>query len=247
MNSLNGKIALVTGASRGIGRATALTLAKAGARVLVHYSSAETAADAVVQEIRAAGGDAVKVAGDLSVRDGAQQLAKRVLAAVERLDILVANAGVAKAAPMEEISVEDFDRMYAVNVRAPYFLVQQLLPIMREGGSIVLISSLAASSVVPNVAASAATKAAVSSLVRHLAGALGPKGIRVTGVAPGVIETDMASMIKSEAGRSMVLGLQALKRIAQPGDVAEVIEFLVSDAARWITGDVLAVDGGTKL
>jgi 3-oxoacyl-[acyl-carrier protein] reductase len=247
MSSLNGKTALVTGASRGIGRATALTLARAGARVLVHYSSAETAADAVVAEIRTAGGEAVKVAADLSLEDGAHQLAQRVRGAAERLDILVANAGVAKAASLEETTVEDFDRMYAVNVRAPFFLVQQLLPILRGGGSVVLISSLAASSAVPNVAAYAATKGAVSTLVRHLAGTLGPKGIRVNGIAPGVIETDMASMIKSEAGRSMVLGLQALQRIAQPGDVADVVEFLVSDAARWITGDILAVDGGTKL
>jgi 3-oxoacyl-[acyl-carrier protein] reductase len=247
MSSLNGKTALVTGASRGIGRATALTLARAGARVLVHYSSAETAADAVVAEIRTAGGEAVKVAADLTHEDGAHQHAHRVRGAAERLDILVANAGVAKAASLEETTVEDFDRMYAVNVRAPFFLVQQLLPILRGGGSVVLISSLAASSAVPNVAAYAATKGAVSTLVRHLAGTLGPKGIRVNGIAPGVIETDMASMIKSEAGRSMVLGLQALQRIAQPGDVADVVEFLVSDAARWITGDILAVDGGTKL
>jgi 3-oxoacyl-[acyl-carrier protein] reductase len=247
MSNLNGKTALVTGASRGIGRSTALTLAKAGARVLVHYSSGETAADAVVAEIRTAGGEAMKVAADLSAKDGAHQLAQRVRTAAERLDILVANAGVAKAATFEETTVEDFDRMYAVNVRAPYFLVQQLLPILNGGGSIVLISSLAAASAVPNVAAYAATKGAVSTLVRHLAGALGPKGIRVNGIAPGVIETDMASMIKSEAGRTMVLGLQALQRIGQPGDVADVVEFLVSNDARWITGDVLAVDGGTKL
>jgi 3-oxoacyl-[acyl-carrier protein] reductase len=248
MSDLDGKTALVTGASRGIGRAAALALARAGAQVLVHYSSAEKEADAVVAEIRASGGRGEKVAADLAVTDGAHQLAKRVRAVVgDRLDILVANAGVSKSAPIEEISVEDFDRLYAVNVRAPYFLVQQLLPIMRENTSIIFVSSLAARAAVPNLSAYAATKGAVSTLVKHLATSLGPKGIRVNAVAPGVIDTDMSNFTKTEAGRATTLGIQALKRIAQPDDVAGVVEFLASDAARWVTGDIVSVDGGSKL
>src|SRR6266850_7068069 len=139
MTKLAGKTALVTGASRGIGRATALALAKAGAHVVVHYGRGSNEAEAVVAEIRKAGGRADAVGADLSAPDGAHKLAKQVRAIVgDRLDILVANAGITKSATIEETTVEDFDKLFAVNVRAPFFLVQQLLPIMGKESSIVL-------------------------------------------------------------------------------------------------------------
>jgi NAD(P)-dependent dehydrogenase (short-subunit alcohol dehydrogenase family) len=195
MNNLTGKTALVTGASRGIGRASALALARAGAQVLVHYSTGEKEAEAVVAEIRAAGGTAQKVAADLRDADGAHLLAKRVREVIgHRLDILVANAGVSRAASIEETTVEAFDTLFAVNVRAPYFLVQQLLPVMCKGSSIVMISSLAARAAVGTLSAYAATKGAVDTLVTHFASALGERGIRVNAVAPGVVETDMSAM-----------------------------------------------------
>ena len=174
MINLSGKTALVTGASRGIGRASALALAKAGAQVLVHYSTGEKAAAAVVAEIRQAGGRAEKVAADLRAPDGPHALATRVRAIVgDRLDILVANAGISKTATIEETTVEDFDDLFAVNVRAPYFLVQQLLPTMCKGSSIVLLSSLAAHASVGTLSAYAATKGAIDTLVKHFASALG--------------------------------------------------------------------------
>jgi 3-oxoacyl-[acyl-carrier protein] reductase len=248
MTHLTGKTALVTGASRGIGRASALALAKEGAQVLVHYSSGEKEADAVVAEIRAAGGNAQKVAANLRDADGPHTLANRVRAVVgHRLDILVANAGVSKAASIEETTVEDFDNLFAVNVRAPYFLVQQLLPVMCKGSSVVLLSSLAAHAEVGTLPAYAATKGAVDTLVRHFASALGIRGIRVNAVAPGVVETDMSSFTKTDAGREATLGMQALKRVAQPDDIGSAVAFLASDAARWITGETLRVDGGSKL
>jgi 3-oxoacyl-[acyl-carrier protein] reductase len=248
MTHLTGKTALVTGASRGIGRASALALAKEGAQVLVHYSSGEKEADAVVAEIRAAGGNAQKVAANLRDADGPHTLANRVRAVVgHRLDILVANAGVSKAASIEETTVEDFDNLFAVNVRAPYFLVQQLLPVMCKGSSVVLLSSLAAHAAVGTLPAYAATKGAVDTLVRHFASALGIRGIRVNAVAPGVVETDMSSFTKTDAGREATLGMQALKRVAQPDDIGSAVAFLASDAARWITGETLRVDGGSKL
>jgi 3-oxoacyl-[acyl-carrier protein] reductase len=246
--NLSGKTAIVTGASRGIGRASALALAKAGAQVLVHYASGEKEAQAVVAEIRAAGGRADAVAADLAAPDGPHILAKQVRAIVgERLDILVANAGVSKAATIEEATVEDFDRLFAVNVRAPFFLVQQLLPILGEGGSVVLLSSLAAHATVGDLSAYAATKGAIDTLVKHLASALGARGVRVNAVAPGVVETDMSSFTKTDAGREVALSMQALKRLAQPDDIAQVITFLASDEARWISGDTVRVDGGSKL
>src|SRR6266436_7308090 len=244
MSNLSGKTALVTGASRGIGRASALALAKAGAQVLVHDGSGEKAAAAVVAEIRQAGGRAEKVAADLRASDGPHALAARVRAIVgDRLDILVANAGIAKAATLEETTVEDFDDLFAVNVRAPYFLVQQLLPTLCKNSSIVLLSSLAAHATVGTLSAYAATKGAIDTLVKHFASALGGRGIRVNAVEPGVINTDMSSFARTNTGRDYTLGMQALQRIGEAEDVGPVVAFLASDAARWITGDTLRVDG----
>ena len=248
MTRLSGKTALVTGASRGIGRASALALAKAGAQVLVHYSSRGKEAEAVVAEIRQAGGRADKVAADLRAPNGPHALAKLVHGIVgSRLDILVANAGIAKAASIEDTTVEDFDALFAVNVRAPYFLVQQLLPAMCKGSSIVFVSSLAARASVATLSAYGATKGAVATLVTHFASALGERGIRVNAVAPGVGETDMSYVAKSESGRNLTLDMQALKRVAQPDDIGGVVAFLASDEACWITGDTVRVDGGSKL
>ena len=248
MLNLSGKTALVTGASRGIGRASALALAKAGAQVLVHYGAGEKAAAAVVAEVRKAGGRAEKLAADLRAPDGPHALATRVRAIIgDRLDVLAANAGISKAATIEETTVEDFNDLFAVNVRAPYFLVQQLLPTLCKDSSIVLLSSLAAHATVGTLSAYAATKGAIDTLVKHFASALGDRGIRVNAVAPGVVDTDMSNFVRTDAGRDFTLGIQALKRIAQPDDIGAAIVFLASEEARWITGDTLRVDGGSKL
>jgi NAD(P)-dependent dehydrogenase (short-subunit alcohol dehydrogenase family) len=248
MASLANKAALVTGASRGMGRATAMALAAAGARVIVHYGRNADEAKTVVDQIRAARGRADAVAADLAAPDGAHILAAQVRNLIgTRLDILVSNAGISKAVPLESITVKDFDEMFAVNVRAPFFLLQQLLPILGEGGSVVFVSSLGARTAVGTLSAYAATKGAISTLVKYFAAALGPRGIRVNAVAPGVIDTDMSNFTKTEDGRTAVMAMQTLKRIGQPDDVASVIAFLASDEARWITGDTIAVDGGSKL
>jgi 3-oxoacyl-[acyl-carrier protein] reductase len=248
MTTLTGKTALVTGASRGIGRSIALALAKAGAQVIVHYGNAQKEADAVVKEIVAAGGRAQKVAADLSKPDGAHELAKQVRSIVgDRLDILVANAGISKAASIEELTVDDFDQLFAVNVRAPYFLVQQLLPTMCKGSTIIFTSSLVARAVAGTLSAYAATKGAIDTLVKHFAAALGGRGIRVNAIAPGVVDTDMSNFTKTEEGRERALSMQALKRLAVPEDIAGAVMFLASDDARWVTGETMRVDGGSKL
>jgi 3-oxoacyl-[acyl-carrier protein] reductase len=204
MPNLSRKTALVTGASRGIGRASALALGAAGARVLVHYGRGATEADGVVAEIRKAGGRADAVTADLAAADGPHKLAKLARNIVgDLLDIFVANAGVSKAVPIEETTVEDFDKLFAVNVRAPFFLVQQLLPILSKGSSVIFLSSLGARAVVGTIPAYGATKGAVDT--------------------------------------------QALKRLAQPDDIGGVVAVLASDDARWITGDTIHVDGGSKL
>ena len=246
--ALVGKTALVTGASRGIGRATAIALAAAGARILVHYGRSKAEAEWVVLRIREAGGRADAVQADLAAPDGAHRLATHAREIIgERLDILIANAGIAKAATIEKTTVQDFDALFAVNVRAPFFLIQQLLPVLHDGSSITLVSSMAAHAASETLPAYAATKGAVDTLVRQLAFALGPRGIRVNAVAPGVVETDMSPFTRTDAGRKGTLAMQALKRIGQPQDVASVVTFLASDAASWVTGDVIRVDGGSRL
>src|SRR6202030_3526090 len=255
MSTLQNRTALVTGASRGIGRATAAALARAGAHVLVHYGRSAPEAESLVSEIQAKGGRAKAISADLGTPNGAALLAKQVRSIVgDRLDALVLNAGISKAARIADYTVEDFDNLFATNVRSPFFLVQQLLPVLGEGSNIIVISSLGAHAVVgkpgldnPSVLAYASTKAAIETLVKHWAAILGPRGIRVNAVAPGVIDTDMSNFAKTEAGREVTLGMQALKRIGKPEDVADVVAFLASDAARWITGASIPVDGGSKL
>lgn len=238
----------MTGASRGIGRATAIALAAAGARILVHYGRSKAEAEAVVARIHKAGGQAEAVQADLAAPDGAHRLATRTRECVgERLDVLVANAGISKAATIEKTTVQDFDELFAVNVRAPFFLIQQLLPALADGSSITLVSSMAAHAASEILPAYAATKGAIDTLVKQLGFALGPRGIRVNAVAPGVVETDMSPFTRTEVGRKGTLSMQALKRIAQPDDIAAVVAFLASDDARWVTGDIVRVDGGSRL
>src|SRR5579863_6446283 len=254
MFTLQGKTALVTGASRGIGRATAAALARAGAHVLVHYGRSAQEAESLVSEIQAKGGRAEAISADLGTPNGSALLAKQVRAIGDRLDVLVLNAGISKAARLADYAVEDFDNLFATNVRSPFFLVQQLLPILGDGSNIVVISSIGAHAVVgkpgvdsPSILAYASTKGALETLVKNWAAILGLQGIRVNAVAPGVIDTDMSNFTKTEAGREVTLGMQALKRIGKPEDVADVVAFLASDAARWITGASIPVDGGSKL
>jgi 3-oxoacyl-[acyl-carrier protein] reductase len=255
MTTLQGKTALVTGASRGIGRATASALANAGAHVLVHYGRSAQDAESLVAAILSKGGRASAISADLGTPEGATLLAKEVRTIVgERLDVLVLNAGISKAARLADYTVEDFDSLFATNVRGPFFLLQQLLPVLGDGSNIIVISSVGAHAVVGkpgldnlSLLAYSSTKGALETLVKNWAAILGPQGIRVNAVAPGVIDTDMSNFTKTEAGRDAALGMQALKRIGKPQDVADVVAFLASDAARWITGASIPVDGGSKL
>jgi NAD(P)-dependent dehydrogenase (short-subunit alcohol dehydrogenase family) len=254
--SLKGKIVLITGASRGIGKATALALAAAGARVLLHFGKSKEAALELQQQIVTEGGRADLLEASLETLDGVEQLVSQVQKlAGDGLDVVVLNAGISKAGSMESHTPEDFDNLFATNVRAPFFLVQKLIPSLKDGSSVIVTTSLVAkyspgesgASGSPSLPAYAATKGALETLVRHWAAQLGVRGIRVNAVSPGVIATDMSNFTKTEGGRSLALSMQALKRIGQADDVADVIAFMASDKSRWITGASIPVDGGSKL
>jgi NAD(P)-dependent dehydrogenase (short-subunit alcohol dehydrogenase family) len=222
---------------------------------VVHYGRSAQEADFLVAAIQTKGGRATAISVDLGTPNGAALLAKHVRSIVgDRLDVLVLNAGVSKAARIADYTVEDFDNLFATNVRSPFFLVQQLLPVLGEGSNIIVISSAIARTVVgkpslesPSILAYASTKGTLETLVKNWAAILGPRGIRVNAVAPGIIDTDMSSFTKTEAGREVALGMQALKQIGKPEDIADVVAFVASDDARWITGASIPVDGGSKL
>jgi NAD(P)-dependent dehydrogenase (short-subunit alcohol dehydrogenase family) len=249
MSDLTDRIALVTGASRGIGHAIAARLAEKGARVIVHYGTHRESAESLVEAIRNRGGKADAIGCDLSAPDGAHKLAAAVRnLGIHQLHILVPNAGIAELAPIDHQTAESFDRQFAVNVRAPYFLVQQLLPLLVPGSSVVLVSSLTARAAFDYTSVYSATKGAIEVLARNLAKELGPRGIRVNAIAPGATETELAhALLGTEEGKERIKSLQALKRVGQPDDIADVVLFLASDQSRWIDGRSIEVSGGSSL
>ena len=251
--SLNGKIALVTGGSRGMGRAIAIALGKEGATVAVHYGRSRTAAEETVAAVKAAGGDAFSLEADLAQKGAAKLLFGRLDAELEKrtgsnkLDILVNNAGIAPLVGFADSTEEIVDEIYAVNVRAVYFVTQEASKRLNDGGRIVSTSSVVARLPFVGFEAYSMLKAPIDNLTKALAAGLGPRGITVNAVAPGVIATDMTEFLNSPDGKAMTLSKQALKRIGLPEDVADVVMFLVSPAGRWVTGETIEVGGGSAL
>jgi NAD(P)-dependent dehydrogenase (short-subunit alcohol dehydrogenase family) len=243
MNTLAGKTAVVTGASRGSGRAAALALAKAGAQVIVHYDHDASEAEAVVGEIRRIGSRSNAIAADLSAPDGPHRLARKVRAIVgERLDILVANAGIATKAATGNVSVEDFDRLFAVNVRAPYFLAQQLLPIMCRGSSVTFLLPAAAYGIAGALSIHAASGSAVETLVRHFACVLGGRGIRANAIRQEPVHARLPDCAGAAQRNATAVGTPTIGPLVEPADVGSVVAFLASDAARWVTGATVHVN-----
>lgn len=241
MTDLNGKTALVTGAGRGIGGAIARRLARDGAHVIVHYGASSGPARALAAEI---GADVIEA--DLAHPDTPSRIADAVRG---DLDILVNNAGVASFNEWGSQSSKDFDRQFAINVRAPLLLTQALDSRIRDDGRIIFLSSIVARRVFADgaIAAYAATKGAIDTLVVHLAPLFGKRRITVNAVAPGAIATDMSGWLDEEGGEAQALAMQALARVGQPEDIADAVALLASDDSRWITGQVLQAGGGTLL
>jgi len=246
---LSSRTALITGGSRGIGRATADVLARAGARVAINYLRDERAANAAVREIRAAGGEAMALAGDVSEADQARQLVRDVVAAWGRLDIVVNNAGIWDEDVAGRGDLAVWDRTYAINQRGAFLVTDAAVPhLERHGGSIVFVSSTAGQRGEARHSAYAASKGALISYTKSLAAELGPRGIRVNAVAPGWVETDMAAPVLANAAeRSAIERTIPIGRIASAADVAGPILFLVSDLARHVQGEILNVNGGSVL
>jgi 3-oxoacyl-[acyl-carrier protein] reductase len=244
------RTALVTGASRGIGRAIALRLAADGASVLVHFGTDETGAAATVDEIRRAGGTALPVRAELGVDGDVDVLGAGVEACLggRPLDVLVANAAAQPAGPLGVTTRAEFDRLFAVNVRAPYFTIERLLPLFRDGGRIVTLSSVATRMANPAQTSFAMTKGAVETMTRTLAGQLGARGITVNAVAPGATRTAANGAAFAAPGLAeLIAGTTALGRLGRADDVADVVAFLASGAARWVTGQVIDASGGLFL
>ena len=248
MSKLTGKVAVVTGASKGIGAAIAKALAAQGASVVVNYASSKPGADAVVAAIAAAGGKATAVHGDVSKPAEAQGIVDAAIAAYGRLDILVNNSGVYAFSALDDITPDQFHRMFDINVLGVLLITQAAARHLGEGASIINIGSGVSSLYTPETAVYTGTKAALDGITGVLAKELGPRKIRVNSINPGVVETEgahSAGVIGSDFEAALV-AQTPLGRVGQPGDIADIAVFLASDDARWLTGEHLVAGGGLR-
>ena len=253
MKKLEGKVAIVTGSSRGIGKEIVMRLAQQGAKVIVNYRSSPDEAEKVVNKIEQQGGEATVIQADVSQVDQSKQLVEKTVEKYDQLDILVSNAGIEHFAKLEEITLEDFNRVFSVNVAGQLFVAQAAAAYLPRGGRIVLTSSVSAKMAVFYHTLYAASKAAVSAMVRNLALELGERGITINAIAPGGTATDMAKesakhythpSLRDVPPDVLLKSIGALQRLAQPEEIAAAVAFLVSDDASYVTGSTLAVDGG---
>ncbi len=253
MKKLEGKVAIITGSSRGIGKEIAIKLAQEGAKVVINYSSSPEKAEEVVNQIQQQAGEATAIQADMSQVDQIQQLVTKAVEKYGQLDILVSNAGIEHFGKLEEITPQDFDRVFSVNVAGQLFVTQAAARYLPSGGRIVLTSSVSARIAVFHHTLYAASKAAVSAMVLNLAPELGERGITINAIAPGGTATNMAQengklythpALQNVSPEALLLSKTSLQRMAQPEEIAAAVTFLVSDDASYITGSTLAVDGG---
>jgi 3-oxoacyl-[acyl-carrier protein] reductase len=254
MSKLQGKTALVTGASRGIGRAIALRLAKDGAAVAVHYASNHRLAEEVVHEIRQHGGEAFAIQADLKSINGVHECYAALDEALVQktgttfFDILVNNAGIGQMLTIEETTEASLNEVLNLHVQAPLFMIQQGLPRMKDGGRIINLSSAVTRIALPNLLGYSISKGAVNTLTQVLAQQLGGRNITVNAIQPGIIETAMnEATLADPGGRQFAAALSAFGRWGQPEDVADIAAFLASSDSRWVTGQLIDASGGSRL
>lgn len=250
MTDQTDRTALVTGASRGIGQAIATRLASPGTTVIVHFGADQAGAAETVKGAKRNGAAAFAVRAELGAEGDVEALFDGVEAVLagRPLDILVNNAAAAPAGPLGVTTRAEFDRLFAVNVRAPYFITERALPLLRDGGRIISISSAATRMANASQTSFAMTKAAIETMTRTLANQLGPRGITVNAVAPGATRTPTNGAVFEIPGLAeQIVGMTALDRLGGPDDVADVVAFLASDSARWVTGQTIDASGGLFL
>jgi 3-oxoacyl-[acyl-carrier protein] reductase len=248
MSKLTGKVAVVTGASKGIGAAIAAALAKQGASVVVNYASSKAGAEKVVADIKAGGGKAVAVGGDVSKKADAQGIIDSAIKNFGRLDILVNNSGVYEFAPIEEFTEAQFHKMYNINVLGLLLTTQAAVKHLKEGGSIINIGSAASRITPPTSAVYSGTKGAVDAITGVLARELGPRKIRVNSLNPGMVETEgtvTGGFIGSDFEKQTI-AQAPLGRTGRPGDIASIAVFLASEDSGWLTGEQLLASGGIR-
>jgi 3-oxoacyl-[acyl-carrier protein] reductase len=248
MAKLNGKVAVVTGASKGIGAAIAKALARDGASVVVNYAASRAGADSVVEAITSAGGQAIPVQADVSKADQARALMDATVEQFGRLDVLVNNSGIYEFASIDELTEDHYRRQFDVNVLGVLLTTQAASKHLGEGASVINISSAITHVNTPGAAAYAGTKGAVNAISGVLANELAPRQIRVNAVSPGFVVTE-GTHTAGIVGSDMVTGIIAqtpLGRAGQPEDIADVVAFLASDDARWLTGEVITASGGIR-
>jgi 3-oxoacyl-[acyl-carrier protein] reductase len=246
MSKLAGKVAVVTGASKGIGAAIAKALAAEGAAVVVNYVSSKVGADAVVDAIVSAGGKAISVKGDVSKAEQAKDLVEAAIRAFARLDVLVNNAGIYEMSPIEAVTEEQYHRIFDINVLGILLTTQAAVKHLGEGGSVINISSNITSGLWPQLAIYAGSKGAVDTITGVLAKELGPRKIRVNGINPGLVETEGSGAGLTSNFQQQIIAQTPLGRAGRPDDIAALAVFLASDDARWLTGEKLLATGGLR-
>ncbi|ANY67225.1 3-ketoacyl-ACP reductase [Paenibacillus sp. BIHB 4019] len=242
--SLTGKVALVTGASRGIGQKIAEHLARHGAKVVVNYASSSAKADEVVAGIKRNGGEATAIGADISKVAEIEELFRKALEAYAQIDILVNNAGIMINKPLASITEEDFDKQFEINVKGTFFAIQQAALHMKENGRIINFSTSVAGHMFPAYSTYAGTKGAVEQFTRQLAKELGPKGITINAIAPGPVNTELFKAGKTEEQITAISNANAFGRLGEPEDISQVVLFLASKESQWVTGQTLRVNGG---
>lgn len=242
--SIQGKVAIVTGASRGIGRSIAEQLAELGAKVVVNYSASSEKAKEVVEAIVKNRGEALAIKADISSVSDVKMLFAETIKHFGQVDLLINNAGYMENKLIKDVTETDFDKHFSINVKGTYFACQQAMNYMENGGRIVNISTSVLGAMLPSYSVYAATKGAIEQITRQLAKEFGPRGITINAIAPGPVNTELFTAGKTEEQIETLANMNAFRRLGEPRDISNVVEFLVSEKSQWITGQTVRVNGG---